>query len=150
MVLNTRHTGFVVDDLEQFISFYEGMGLKLISRMTEKGDYIDSLVSLKNVKLEWAKLALPDNSVIELLKYHSHPFLINKPNSLQKANRKGCSHIALTVSNIQQTIDYICLNGGSIKNKYQISPDGNVKVAYCFDMEGNILEIVEILNNKIK
>ena len=146
MVLNTRHTGFVVDDLEEFISFYEGMGLKLISRMTETGDYIDSLVSLKNVKLEWAKLALPDSSVIELLKYHSHPCLINEPNYLQKANRKGCSHIALTVSNIQQTIDYICLNGGSIKNGYQISPDGNVKVAYCFDMEGNILEIVEILN----
>ena len=38
MVLNTRHTGFVVDDLEEFISFYEGMGLKLISRMTETGD----------------------------------------------------------------------------------------------------------------
>ena len=146
MVLNTRHTGFVVDNLEKFISFYEGMGLKLISRMTENGDYIDNLVSLKNVKLEWAKLALPDNSVIELLKYHSHPDLINEPNYYQNANRKGCSHIALTVSNIQQTIDYICSKGGSIKNKYQISPDGNVKVSYCYDMEGNILEIVEILN----
>ena len=146
MVLNVRHTGFVVDNLEKFISFYEGMGLKLISRMTEKGDYIDNLVSLKNVKLEWAKLALPDSSVIELLKYHSHLDLINEPNYYQNANRKGCSHIALTVSNIQQTIDYICSKGGSIKNKYQISPDGNVKVAYCYDIEGNILEIVEELN----
>jgi catechol 2,3-dioxygenase-like lactoylglutathione lyase family enzyme len=146
MVLNTRHTGFVVNNLDKFISFYEGLGLKLISRMIEKGDYIDNLVSLKNVKLEWAKLALPDSSVIELLKYHSHPDLINEADFCQNANRNGCSHIALTVSNIQQTIDYICSNGGSIKNNYQISPDGNVKVAYCYDMEGNILEIVEILN----
>ena len=145
MVLNTRHTGFVVNNLNKFISFYEGLGLKVISRMIEKGDYIDNLVSLKNVKLEWAKLALPDNSVIELLKYHSHPTLINKPNYHQNANRIGCSHIAFTVSNIQQTIDYICSKGGFIKNKYQISPDGNVKVAYCYDIEGNILEIVEKL-----
>ena len=146
MVLNTRHTGFVVNNLDKFISFYEGLGLKVISRMIEKGDYIDNLVSLKNVKLEWAKLALPDNSVIELLKYHSHPTLINTPTYHQNANRIGCSHIAFTVSNIQQTTDYICSNGGSIKNKHQISPDGNVKVAYCYDIEGNILEIVEILN----
>ena len=145
MILDTRHTGFVVNNLDKFISFYEGLGLKVISRMIEKGDYIDNLVSLKNVKLEWVKLELPDNSVIELLKYHSHPILINKLNYHQNANRTGCSHIAFTVSNIQQTIDYICSNGGSIKNKYQISPDGNVKVAYCYDIEGNILEIVEKL-----
>ena len=146
MILNTRHTGFVVNNLDKFISFYEGLGLKLISRKIEKGDYIDNLVSLNNVKLEWAKLSLPDNSVIELVKYHSHPYLINEPNYYQNANRIGCSHIAFTVLNIEQTIDYICSKGGSIKKKYQISPDGNVKVAYCYDMEGNILEIVEKLN----
>ncbi len=144
MVLNIRHTGLVVNNLEKFISFYEGLGLKLISRMIEKGDYIDNLVNLKNVKLEWAKLALPDNSVIELLKYHSHPESI-KPNYSQNANRIGFSHIALTVSNIKQTIEYICSRGGAIKNKYQTSPDGKVKVVYCYDIEGNILEIVEEL-----
>ena len=145
MVLNTRHTGFVVNNLEKFISFYEGLGLKLISRMVEEGDYIDNLVSLKNVKLEWAKLALPDNSIIELLKYHSHPDSINESNYYQYANQIGCSHIALTVLDIKKTIDYICSNGGNIKNEHQTSPDGKVKVAYCYDIEGNILEIVEEL-----
>ena len=145
MVINTRHTGFVVDDLEKFISFYEGMGLKLISRMIEEGDYIDNLVSLNNVKLEWAKLALPDSSVIELLKYHSHPDLENNIENFQNSNRLGCSHIALTVVNIENVIDYICSNGGSIKKKYQISPDKKVKVVYCYDPEGNIIEIVEEL-----
>jgi len=64
MVLNTRHTGFVVSDLEKFIKFYEGFVLRLMSRMIEEGDYIDNLVGLKNVKLEWAKLSLPDGSLI--------------------------------------------------------------------------------------
>ena len=71
MVINTRHTGFVVDDLERFIDFYLGLGLKLISRKVESGEYMDKLVGLKGTKLEWAKLSLPDNSVIEILKYHS-------------------------------------------------------------------------------
>ena len=145
MVLNTRHTGFVVLDLEKFIKFYEGFGLKLNSRMIEESDYIDKLVGLKNVKLEWAKLSLSDGSLIELLQYHTHTELVKKNDAFQLPNRLGCSHIALTVRNIDEAIEYICLSGGAIKNPYQISPDGKVKVAYCFDMEGNILEIVENL-----
>jgi catechol 2,3-dioxygenase-like lactoylglutathione lyase family enzyme len=145
MVLNTRHTGFVVLDLERFIKFYEGFGLTLISRMVEQGEYIDNLVGLNGVKLEWAKMSLPDGSLIELLQYHTHNKLINKIDEFQLPNRLGCSHIALTVINIENAIEYICNSGGGIKNKYQTSPDGKVKVAYCYDMEGNILEIVENL-----
>jgi catechol 2,3-dioxygenase-like lactoylglutathione lyase family enzyme len=145
MVLNTRHTGFVVSDLKKFIKFYEGFGLRLLSRMIEEGDYIDNLVGLKNVKLEWAKLSLPDGSLIELLKYHTHIDSLKSDGEVQLSNRLGCSHIALTVKNIDDAIQYICKAGGSIKNKYQISPDGNVKVAYCYDIEGNILEIVQEL-----
>jgi len=145
MVLNTRHIGFVVLDLEKFIKFYEGFGLKLMSRMIEEGDYIDNLVGLKNVKLEWAKLSLPDGSLIELLQYHSHIDSSKSDGEVQLSNRLGCSHIALTVRDITEAIEYVCLSGGSIKNKYQTSPDGNVKVAYCYDMEGNILGIVENL-----
>ena len=145
MVLNTRHTGFVVLDLERFIKFYEGFGFTLVSRMIETGEYIDNLVGLKSVKLEWAKLSLPDGSLIELLQYQTHKDLIQKTNEFQLANRLGCSHIALTVKNIDEAIKYICNSGGTIKNEYQISPDKKVKVVYCYDMEGNILEIVENL-----
>jgi catechol 2,3-dioxygenase-like lactoylglutathione lyase family enzyme len=145
MVLNTRHTGFVVLDLDKFIKFYEGLGLKLKSRMIEEGDYIDKLVCINNVKLEWAKLSLPDGSLIELLKYHNHIDPSHCNRELQLSNRLGCSHIALTVTNIEEAIEFICLSGGSIKNKYQTSPDGKVKVAYCYDLEGNILEVVQEL-----
>lgn len=144
MVLNTRHTGFVVTNINKAIAFYEGLGFVLISTMIEEGNYIDKLVSLKNTKLEWAKLKLPDNSLLELLQYHSHPHE-SEQNMLQESNRLGCSHIALTVRNIEQTIEYITTNGGNTKGSYQTSPDGKVKVIYCFDPEGNILEIVQEL-----
>jgi catechol 2,3-dioxygenase-like lactoylglutathione lyase family enzyme len=145
MVLNTRHTGFVVLDLDKFIKFYKGLGLSLVSRMIEEGDYIDKLVGLDGVKLEWAKLSISDGSLIELLQYHTHKELVQKNDAFQLPNSLGCSHIALTVRSIDEAIEYICMSGGAIKNPYQTSPDGKVKVAYCFDMEGNILEIVEIL-----
>jgi catechol 2,3-dioxygenase-like lactoylglutathione lyase family enzyme len=144
MVLNTRHTGIVVRNLDAAIKFYSGLGMNLVSRMTEQGEYIDTLVGLTNTRLEWAKLKLPDNSLLELLRYHSHPVL-DQSITLQESNRLGCSHIAFTVTDIKLTTSYIIANGGSIKHDYQISPDGKVKVLYCYDLEGNILEIVQEL-----
>jgi len=141
MVINTRHTAFVVEDLEKFILFYQALGLKIISRKFEEGNYIDNLVGLSKTKLEWVKLCLPDNSIIEILKYHSHP---DKSNiKRQAANRIGCSHIAFSVEKIEKTIEIIINYGGYVQKGFQISPDGKVKVAYCYDFEGNILEIVE-------
>lgn len=144
MVVNTRHTGIVVKDIDQAIRFYEGLGMKQAARMVEEGPYIDHLVGLAGARLEWAKLRLPDQSVVELLQYHSHPAQDNT-DVLQEANRPGCSHIAFTVTDIEETIRYIKANGGMIKKGYQFSPDGNVKVIYCYDPEGNILEIVQEL-----
>jgi predicted enzyme related to lactoylglutathione lyase len=142
MVINTRHTGIVVKDIDRAVKFYEGMGMHTFARMTEEGPYIDTLVGLQKTRLEWAKLRLPDQSLVELLQYHSHP-AENSAGGLQDANRLGCSHIAFTVTDIEEMVSYITTNGGSIKNNYQYSPDGKVKVIYCYDPEGNILEIVQ-------
>jgi catechol 2,3-dioxygenase-like lactoylglutathione lyase family enzyme len=144
MVLNTRHTGIVVDDLDRAIRFYEGLGMQVAARMVEQGAYIDQLVGLQQTSLEWAKLRLPDQSLVELLQYHSHPSAESRT-PLQAANRPGCSHIAFTVRNMEETIAYISGNGGTVNRDFQFSPDGKVKVVYAYDPEGNILEIVEVL-----
>ena len=145
MVLNTRHTGIVVRDLNRAVAFYEGLGMKIKSTSMETGEYIDNLVGLKNTKLEWAKLYLPDQSLVELLQYHSHPEQMGEEITRQSSNHLGCSHIAFTVDDIAKTVQYIKNNGGSTKGEFQVSPDGKVMVIYCYDMEGNILEIVEEL-----
>jgi len=144
MVINTRHTGIVVHNIDRAVRFYEGLGMTTQARMVEEGSYIDTLIGLTNTRLEWAKLRLPDQSLVELLQYHSHPSSDTTP-ALQESNRIGCSHIAFTVIDMEETIQYILANGGSIKNSYQFSPDAKVKVVYCFDPEGNILEIVQEL-----
>ena len=144
MIKNLRHTGIVVNNLDKCLSFYLNLGFYEISREIETGSYIDNLVGLKDVKLECAKLALEENITLELLKYHSHPY-INK-DFPRLSNRVGCSHIALTVSNILECFNLVTQNGGGAINKIQTSPDGKVKVVYCYDPEGNIIEVVEELN----
>lgn len=144
MVINTRHTGIVVKDIDKAVLFYEGMGMVLVNRMVEEGPYIEKLVGLPNVRLKWAKLRLPDQSLVELLQYQSHSDA-TEMDTLQESNRLGCSHIAFTVVDIEKAIEYITFNGGGIKKNYQFSPDGKVKVIYCYDFEGNILELVQEL-----
>ena len=45
MILNTHHTGFVVEDLEKAIEFYtEGLGFEVSARYERTGDAIQKVV----------------------------------------------------------------------------------------------------------
>ena len=60
------------------IKFYNSLGFKVINRKVEQGEYIEKLVKIKGVKLEWVKLKVIDNSILELLKYHGDEKSFNK------------------------------------------------------------------------
>lgn len=140
MITKIRHTGLVVRDLERAIQFYEALGLKVWRREEERGPFIDAVVGIASVRLEWAKLHVPDGSLVELLQYHSHPdtqLLADAP-----SNRLGCSHIAFTVNDIDGTCKEIARLGGSVVNPPALAPGGLVRVAYCHDPDGILMEVV--------
>jgi catechol 2,3-dioxygenase-like lactoylglutathione lyase family enzyme len=141
MVLNTRHTGLVVRDLARSLTFYEALGLKLWRREEETGSFMDVVVGIPGVRIEWAKLKCPDGSVVELLQYHSHPDV--QPLIVAPSNRLGCSHIAYTVDDIGKTCEEIVRLGGSVVNPPALAPNRLVKVAYCHDPDGILMEVVE-------
>ncbi len=143
MIVQARHTGLVVRDLEKSIAFYEAIGLEVSSRAEETGKFIDTLTGIDNVVLEWAKLSTKDNFLIELLQYKSHGLVEVKENAI--SNKLGCSHVAYTVENIDEFCEKIINLGGTIVNPPVASPDGNVRVCYAHDLDGIILEIVEVL-----
>lgn len=138
-----RHTGIVVRDMNTALTFYEGLGCELYSRELETGPFIDVVVGIDQVKVETAKLRVGEQSVVELLQYHSHPD--NKPIEKAKSNRLGCSHIAFTVTDIESACERIRQLGGSIVNEPKCNVAGTVRVAYAHDLEGVLLEIVEEL-----
>lgn len=141
MILNKRHTGLVVRDLNRSLSFYEGLGLKVWRREQEAGSFIDTVVGIPDVRIEWVKMKCPDGSLVELLQYHSHPDI--QPLANAPSNRLGNSHIAVTVDDIKRTCDEIVRLGGTVVNPPTIAPSGLVLVAYCHDPDGILMEIVE-------
>jgi lactoylglutathione lyase len=141
----TRHTGLVVRDLERSIDFYEALGLRLLRRASEKSKFIDAVVGIDNVELEWAKLTADDGHLVELLQYHSHPqtqAVVPAP-----SNQLGCSHIAFTVTDVHAACARVAELGGSLVNPPHVAPDGLARVAYCHDPDGILMELVEVLGN---
>lgn len=143
MIKSVRHTGIVVRDIEKAANFYRALGFIDYKKATEKGEFIDQVTGLKDTKLEWIKLQTKDGFLLELLQYHSH--FQSEAITNQKPNKFGCSHMAFTVESIEKTCKLINQMGGSITNTPALSPDKKVKVAYCHDLEGVLMEIVEIL-----
>jgi len=142
-IKSARHTGVVVSDLNRALDFYGGiLGLEVVGRKKEKGPYIDLVVGIKDVELEWIKMRTQDGYVIELLNYLSHPdtFSAAEPS---KSNRMGCSHVAFTVNDIDSLYEKLTAEGFACNSSPQVSPDGKVKVMYAHDPDGIILELVQ-------
>ena len=143
MIKVVRHTGIVVRDIEKSTDFYCALGFVKDNQAIEEGNFIDTIVGLQNTKLEWVKLKAPDGYLLELLQYHSHPE--QREVTKQKSNQLGCSHLAFSVIDIYVVCEAVNKMGGSMINPPALTNDKKVKVAYCHDNEGNLMEIVEVL-----
>lgn len=141
MIRAIRHTGIVVADLESALRFWcDVMGFRLVSRSEESGEYLEKLLDLKGVSATTVKLSAPDGSLVELLRFSTHP---DKPEWIGEPYSTGLTHIAFTVENLDQIYENFKNNGVRFFNKPQYSPDGSVRVVYASGPENLLLELVE-------
>ncbi|MEA1956699.1 MAG: VOC family protein [Campylobacterota bacterium] len=142
-MIRLRHIGIVVRDLEKSVKFYKDIfDLTVDKQMVEDGKYVEDLVGIKGASIHWAKLKAKDGTIIELLEYKDNP---NKEKDNYMANRLGCSHIAVSVEDIEDIYKKLQKYECKCNSKPLFSPDGKVKVMYCYDIDGTILEIVQEL-----
>jgi len=140
-MISIRHIGFVVADLDRAINFYSKIfDFKLVARATETGIYIETLVGLSGACIEWVKLTDSGGQLLELLCYHSHPDILPK----SAVPRVNLSHIALTVPDIAECVRLLVAAGGTA-GTIQQNPEKTVKVVYAHDLDGILIELVEVL-----
>jgi len=143
MILGTRHTGIVVQDMEKSLRFWRDiMGLKVQVDFREKGEFIDTVQHLKGVDLRMIKLAAPDGTLIELLKDDAHPTPVPTRNDLCDC---GIRHIAFTVADVDQSWKTLKDYGGEVLSPPTVSPDKKARLFFTRDPEGNLLEIVQMI-----
>ena len=141
MISGVRHTGIVVSDIENAIKFWvDLLGFKIQTDQLEEGEFIDSLLGLKNVSVRTVKLSAENGTLVELLFFNSHKGLETWEGSPFKT---GITHIALSVKNIDVLVSNLMHNGYNQINQYQKSPNGKVLVCYLVGFENVLLELVQ-------
>ena len=144
MINGVRHTGIVVNDIENAIKFWVNLlGFKVVIDQIEEGEFIDKLLGLNNVSVRTIKLSAQDGSVIELLHFLSHKSL---PTWDGNPYKTGLTHIAFNVEDISGTVSILESNGYSQVNQYQNSLNRKVLVCYVKGFEGMLIELVEQLD----
>lgn len=143
MITQIRHTGLVVANLQSALHFWcDVLGFRVVKQMDESGPHIDAMMGLKDVRLTTAKLVAPDERMIELLHFKSHP---DSPVWEGTPYSTGFTHMALTVANLTASCEKLKREGVVFSAPPQLSPDGAVKVTYGKGPEGVLLELVEVL-----
>jgi len=144
MIEAIRHVGIVVSNLEKALSFWcDVLGFKAVRQMAEAGPQIDAMMGLTDVQVTTVKLAAEDGSMVELLKFHSHP---DKDTWTGTPFSTGITHIALTVSDMDKAVREMKNAGVRFPADPQFSSDGKVKVIYASAPDRVLLELVEHLD----
>jgi glyoxylase I family protein len=146
-MIKLRHTGITTQNMQKSIELYRDVfGLSVVWDEIEQSPFIDRLTGMKNVKVHTVKLRDDSGSMIELLHFLSHPDKEPELNRTRKLSKVGCSHIAITVNNIEEMYTKLIKLGFVFNNKPERHPDKKVPaiVAYCRDPEGTLIEIVEV------
>jgi len=140
--MNVRHVGVTVTNMEESMKFYQELfGFDVTRVMDESGLHIDKFSGLDGVQVQTVKMTAPNGGMIELLEYSSHP----RESSFEDITHIGCSHFALTVDNLPNLYQRLLEYGSEVLCEPQYSPDGMVRLTFCKDPDGTLIELVEEL-----
>ena len=140
--MRLRHFGITVESLEESLEFYRDfLGFEVVREMEEEGEHVDNFSALKNVRVRTVKLQDSNGQMIELLDYVSHPRFIHKRDIADV----GCSHFAVTVDNLDETLANLAKKSYKPHCEPQFSPDGKVKLTFLRGPGNVLIELVEEL-----
>lgn len=143
-ILSLRHAGLVVRDLPRSIDFYTRiLGLKTPVVALERGPFLEHVLACQGVTVTTAKFqSVQGGCMLELLCFADPAATPSRPEEYP-FYRLGPTHVAFTVSGLDALLAEVDRAGGSRLSDAALSVDGKVRVAFCRDPEGNLLELVE-------
>ena len=150
MIHAVDHINLVVSDLERSVRFYtELLGFKEIKRAHLEGEWIESIIGLKEVCATVVYVAAPAGEPrLELLCFESPRGETIPANSL--ANTPGLRHIALRVKDIYAVAERLKGAGVKVMGEPVSVPTGVIThdaghkiLCYFLDPDGILLELAE-------
>jgi catechol 2,3-dioxygenase-like lactoylglutathione lyase family enzyme len=138
------HFGICVADLDRSLAFYcQGLGFEQAELQGEVEHYIDPLVELDDVVLEFRFLTR-DGMSLELLHFVS-PGTVGVPER-RPMNQLGLTHLGLKVDDVDAAARRIVELGGRVyphtRVGYRVGDQAPIDSVYCTDPDGVRLELI--------
>ena len=135
------HVGIVVHDLEAATAFFVELGLELRGEGQVEGGWVDRVVGLEGVRVEYAMVETPDgHGRLELVKFHSPS--VRGGDGHAPANTLGIRHVAFVVDDIDAAVAAERARGGELVGEVENYED-TYRLCYVGGPEGIIVELAE-------
>ena len=136
-----EHVGIVVNDLPAAIEFFVELGLEPRGKGQVEGSWVERIIALDEVKVEFAMLRTPDGEgEIELVKFHSPTIRTGDPNA--PANSPGLRHLAFLVEDIDAVVAGLQARGTELVGEL-VRYENSYRLCYVRGPEGIIIELAE-------
>lgn len=140
------NVGIVVESLDNAISFFEELGMKLEGRMMVEGEGAGRVTGLGDQSVEIAMMATPDgNSKIELSRYITPSVVSDHRNA--PVNSLGYLRIMFAVEDLKNTFERLKTHGAELIG--EVTQFGDMYLlCYLRGPEGIMIALAEQLGDK--
>lgn len=145
-LLQMHNVGIVVESLDNAISFFAEIGLKLEGRAMVEGEWAGRVTGLGNQSVEIAMMVTPDgHSRLELSRFLT-PATISDHRTAP-VNSLGYLRIMFTVDNIDELVSRLTKHGAELVGEV-VKYEDMYRLCYIRGTEGLLIGLAEQLGNK--
>lgn len=146
-LLRMDNVGIVVEFLDDTISFFEEIGLKLEGRATIEGEWSGRVTGLDSQRVEIAVMATPDgHSRLELSRFLA-PATISDHRTAP-VNSLGYLRVMFAVKDIDELVTRLITKHGAQLVGEVVQYENSYRLCYIRGVEGLLVGLAEQLDNK--
>src|SRR6195256_467310 len=142
-LLRMDNVGIVVESLDDAISFFKEIGLKLEGRATVEGEWAGRVTGLGSQRVEIAMMVTPDgHSRLELSRFLTPPVIADHRNA--PVNALGYLRVMFTVEDIDDTVARLKKRGAQLVGEVVRYEDA-YRLCYIRGPEGLLIGLAQEL-----
>lgn len=140
------NVGIVVESLDDAISFFTELGLKLEGRATVEGEWAGRVTGLGTQQVEIAMMVTPDgHSRLEISRFLTPPVISDHRTA--PVNALGYLRVMFTVEDIDEMVSRLSKNGAQLVGEV-VQYEDSYRLCYIRGPEGILIGLAEQLGSK--
>ncbi len=145
-LLRMDNVGIVVESLDEAISFFTELGLKLEGRAMIEGEWAGRVTGLGNQQVEIAMMVTPDgHSRLELSRFLTPTVIADHRNA--PVNSLGYLRVMFAVEDIDEIVARLSKHGAQLVGEV-VQYENSYRLCYIRGPEGLLIGLAEPLGNK--